>query len=53
VKLLEQLAIGAKLVIPVGEEGKQVLQRVTRTETAYEVEAIEPVSFVPFLKGRA
>jgi len=53
VKLLEQLTIGAKLVIPVGKEGQQVLQRVTRTETAYEVETIEPVSFVPFLKGRA
>ncbi|PCI20198.1 MAG: protein-L-isoaspartate O-methyltransferase [Piscirickettsiaceae bacterium] len=51
-KLLEQLNIGAKLVIPVGEEGKQVLQRITRTVSAYEVETIEPVSFVPFLKGR-
>jgi len=53
VKLLEQLSIGAKLVIPIGEEGSQVLQRVTRTESAYEVETIEAVSFVPFLKGRA
>jgi len=52
VNLLEQLAIGARLIIPIGEEGKQVLQRVTRTQTAYEVETIEPVSFVPFLKGR-
>ena len=47
-KLLEQLTI-----IPVGKEGQQVLQRVTRTESAYEVETIEEVSFVPFLKGRA
>lgn len=53
VNLLEQLDIGAKLVIPIGVEGQQVLQRVTRTESAYEVETIEPVSFVPFLKGRA
>lgn len=53
VNLLEQLAIGAKLIIPIGEEGKQVLQRVTRTESAFEVETIEPVSFVPFLKGKA
>lgn len=51
--LLEQLAVGAKLIIPIGEEGNQVLQKVTRTESAYEVEAIEPVSFVPFLKGKA
>jgi len=53
VNLLEQLAVGARLVIPIGEEGQQMLQRVTRTESAYEVEVIEPVSFVPFLKGRA
>jgi len=53
VNLLEQLAVGAKLIIPIGEEGKQVLQKVTRTESAYEVETIEPVSFVPFLKGKA
>ncbi|MBV1897946.1 MULTISPECIES: protein-L-isoaspartate(D-aspartate) O-methyltransferase [Cycloclasticus] len=52
-KLLEQLTIGARLIIPVGKEGQQVLQRVTRTESAYEVETIEEVSFVPFLKGRA
>jgi len=51
--LLEQLEVGARLIIPIGEEGKQMLQRVTRTESAYEVEMIEPVSFVPFLKGRA
>jgi len=51
--LLEQLEVGARLIIPIGEEGKQMLQRVTRTESAYEVEVIEPVSFVPFLKGRA
>lgn len=51
-KLLQQLKIGAKLVMPVGEDGKQMLQRITRTETAFEVETIEPVTFVPFLKGR-
>lgn len=51
-KLLQQLEIGAKLVMPVGEDGKQMLQRITRTEVAFEVETIEPVTFVPFLKGR-
>ena len=51
-KLLEQLEIGSKLVIPIGVEGTQELQRITRTTSAYEVEVIEPVSFVPFLKGR-
>ncbi|MBQ0724011.1 MAG: protein-L-isoaspartate(D-aspartate) O-methyltransferase [Cycloclasticus sp.] len=52
-KLLQQLLPLAKLVIPIGEEGQQVLQRITRTDSAYEVETIEAVSFVPFLKGRA
>ena len=52
-KLLQQLLPMAKLVIPIGEEGQQVLQRITRTDSAYEVETIEAVSFVPFLKGRA
>jgi len=52
-KLLQQLLPAAKLVIPIGEEGQQVLQRITRTDSAYEVETIEAVSFVPFLKGRA
>ncbi|ORU89687.1 MAG: protein-L-isoaspartate O-methyltransferase [Cycloclasticus sp. symbiont of Poecilosclerida sp. M] len=51
-KLLDQLKVGAKLIIPIGEKGEQVLQRVTRTEPEFDVEVIEPVSFVPFLKGR-
>jgi protein-L-isoaspartate(D-aspartate) O-methyltransferase len=51
-KLLDQLTVGAKLVIPIGEEGQQNLQRVTKTESGFDVEVIEAVSFVPFLKGR-
>lgn len=51
-KLLEQLDVGARLVMPVGEDGKQMLQRVSRATSAFEVETIEPVTFVPFLKGR-
>lgn len=50
--LLEQLKLGGVLVMPVGPDGRQVLQRVTRTESAFEVETFEPVSFVPFLPGR-
>ncbi len=50
--LLEQMAIGGMMVIPIGESGRQELQRVTRTPTGYEVEEFEPVSFVPFLSGR-
>jgi protein-L-isoaspartate(D-aspartate) O-methyltransferase len=48
--LLDQLARGGVMVIPVGES-QQLLQRITRTDTGFEVEAIEPVSFVPLLGG--
>ncbi|MBD9355046.1 protein-L-isoaspartate(D-aspartate) O-methyltransferase [Methylomonas albis] len=49
--LLEQMAVGAVMVIPVGLEGVQELHRITRTEHGFEDEAIERVSFVPFLSG--
>jgi protein-L-isoaspartate(D-aspartate) O-methyltransferase len=49
--LLAQMAVGGVMVIPVGREGKQELQRVTRTEQGFEVETIERVTFVPFLSG--
>jgi len=51
VQLLEQLAIGGVMVIPTGSIGVQVLQRITRTPSGYEIEDLEPVSFVPFLSG--
>jgi len=49
--LLEQLAVGGVMLIPIGGD-KQELHKVTRTETGYEDEILEPVSFVPFLSGR-
>lgn len=49
--LLEQLAIGGVMVIPVGREGKQELHRVIRTEQGFEDQIIERVTFVPFLSG--
>lgn len=49
--LLEQLAVGGVMVIPVGRDGKQELHRVTRTEEGFIDEVIEPVTFVPFLSG--
>lgn len=53
-KLLEQLAVGGIMLIPIGRErGVQELQRVVRTESGYEIESLEPVSFVPFLSGRS
>jgi protein-L-isoaspartate(D-aspartate) O-methyltransferase len=50
--LLQQMAVGAVLVIPVGHEGLQMLQRVTRTETGYQLESFDAVSFVPLVSGK-
>ncbi|MFI3155309.1 MAG: protein-L-isoaspartate(D-aspartate) O-methyltransferase [Methylococcaceae bacterium] len=50
--LLLQMAVGGVMIIPIGKNDKQRLQRVTRTENGYEVEKLEPVIFVPFLSGR-
>lgn len=49
--LLEQLAIGGTLIIPVGREGMQELHRITRLENDFEDEVLERVCFVPFLSG--
>jgi protein-L-isoaspartate(D-aspartate) O-methyltransferase len=50
--LLEQMAVGGVMIIPIGRGGRQELQRVLRTPEGYEVEELEPVTFVPFLAGR-
>ncbi len=49
--LLSQLAIGGRLVIPVGEsESSQVLLRITREgETEYRQEPLTDVRFVPLI----
>ena len=49
--LIEQLAIGGRLVIPVGRSGKQELLLITRTESGVEQRILEHVSFVPLLEG--
>ncbi|MFZ2311181.1 MAG: protein-L-isoaspartate(D-aspartate) O-methyltransferase [Methylobacter sp.] len=50
--LLQQMAIGGVMIIPVGQGGSQELQRVIRTARGYEIEKLEPVVFVPFLSGK-
>jgi protein-L-isoaspartate(D-aspartate) O-methyltransferase len=49
--LRAQLAIGGRLVIPIGEdEGAQTLMRITRTgPDAYQQEELLPVRFVPLI----
>ena len=50
--LLEQLAIGGRMVIPVGSvSGKQQLKLITRNPGGYEEKALDPVRFVPLLGG--
>lgn len=49
--LLQQMAIGCVMVIPVGIEGRQELHRIIRTAEGFEDEIVERVSFVPFLSG--
>jgi protein-L-isoaspartate(D-aspartate) O-methyltransferase len=51
--LVAQLALGGRLVAPVGPEGEQQLLRLTRTETGVTSEILGPVSFVPLLGGLA
>jgi len=50
--LLQQMAVGGVMLIPVGGKNLQQLYKVTRTENGYEHEILEAVSFVPFLSGR-
>ena len=51
--LLEQLADGGRLVIPVGNDREQQLLRITRRGDRYEREVLGPVIFVPLLQGLA
>ncbi len=49
--LLEQLAIGGRLVMPVGVPGEQTLTLIRRTEEGLSEEALQRVSFVPLIDG--
>lgn len=49
-QLLEQLAPGGRLILPVGGE-RQQLMMVTATPEGYVEEAIEEVNFVPMVRG--
>jgi protein-L-isoaspartate(D-aspartate) O-methyltransferase len=49
--LLDQLRPGGVMVLPIGDGRDQMLQRITRAESGFEVEELEPVVFVPLLGG--
>ena len=50
--LLEQLAMKGVMIIPVGMEKQQSLQRIVRTQEGCEVEVVERVNFVPLISGK-
>jgi protein-L-isoaspartate(D-aspartate) O-methyltransferase len=50
-KLLEQLASGGRLVMPVGVPGYQELTLITRALDHFEQRSLGGVSFVPLVKG--
>ena len=50
-KLLEQLAPGGRLIIPVGPPGRQDLIMVTRESDHFDQVSLGAVSFVPLVKG--
>ena len=51
-ELLDQLAVGGRLVIPVGKQGQQQsLYVYDRHEDGFDEQCIEPVMFVPMVGG--
>ena len=50
VRVLEQLEVGGRLVIPVGAYS-QDLVLVTRTEDGFERRSVTPVRFVPMTRA--
>lgn len=49
--LLDQLAIGGRLVIPVGESDDQQLMLIVREKDGFTYKTLEGVRFVPLLAG--
>lgn len=48
--LLEQLAVGGVMVVPVGDQGsEQILLRIQRTEDGFETQHLMNVRFVPLV----
>ena len=51
-KLVDQLVVGGRLVIPIGDSRRQWLKVFTRTESGVEENTIADVSFVPMVRGK-
>jgi protein-L-isoaspartate(D-aspartate) O-methyltransferase len=51
--LIEQLADGGRLVMPIGDEQTQHLWRFEKTPQGIQQSRLDPVKFVPLLPGRS
>lgn len=51
--LADQLAVGGKMLVPVGHHGDQMIVEVIRTEDGFETEHLLDVRFVPLVEGAA
>ncbi|MCL4158160.1 UNVERIFIED_CONTAM: hypothetical protein GTU68_019773 [Idotea baltica] len=52
--LLDQLEIGGRMIVPVGNQRtQQMLTVITRTRTGFETVELNDVKFVPFLSGKS
>ncbi|MCU7811807.1 MAG: protein-L-isoaspartate(D-aspartate) O-methyltransferase [Candidatus Thiodiazotropha sp. (ex Notomyrtea botanica)] len=50
-QLLEQLAVGGRLILPLQKRQGQVMLRITRTVDGYQQEQLESANFVPLQGG--
>lgn len=50
-KLLEQLAVGGRAIMPIGRQGEQMLTLIRRTSEGFQEEHLQRVSFVPLLEN--
>ncbi len=48
--LLQQVRIGGRMILPVGDESQQLLE-IIRLQDGHEIRTHDPVVFVPMLKG--
>jgi protein-L-isoaspartate(D-aspartate) O-methyltransferase len=51
--LIEQLAVGGRLVVPVGTDQAQLLKVIDRTDDGLVETILEAVHFVPLVNGTA
>jgi len=50
-RLLEQLDVGGRMVVPVGGDGNQRLKVIDRTDQGYGEREVDGARFVPLVKG--